>query len=451
MRRFQFSDGSSHKFWEIDLKGNSYTIRYGRIGTNGATIEKSWPTEEIAENEAGKLIREKTRKGYIEIGGSVESTIPGDSSSLAFEKALQTNPDDLAGWSAFADYLTEQQDPRAEFMRVQLALEDESLTKAERTALSKTEQKLFKANRRLYLGAELEDALIVKKEYPVAESNIRFHRGWLAELHNINLSESSQEEGELIDAFRQSSEARFLNELHFEYIASSFDLSPLASAPFCQSLRKFRVGEDEFRTHASGTGIPALVAACPRLESVIICAHGVDSNKLFSSPMPNVVELALNCNTNYQLAVLARNKSLKKLQILQFRPHADEGDEQAYLNSEGLELLGKSAYLTSLKQLSYHLWDGGDDMAEALIETGLLFRLEVLNLQHGNLTDAGAEQILEALQAEKHQLKTLILNDNALESEETLIDEFSELGIELQADSQHSGDGDEYLYNGDIE
>ena len=32
MPRYEFSDGKSNKFWQIELSGNSFTTTYGRIG-----------------------------------------------------------------------------------------------------------------------------------------------------------------------------------------------------------------------------------------------------------------------------------------------------------------------------------------------------------------------------------------------------------------------------------
>ena len=52
----------------------------------------------------------------------------------AFEQAILDNPNDLASYSAYSDWLQEQGDPRGEFIRVQLALEDESRPAPERSA-----------------------------------------------------------------------------------------------------------------------------------------------------------------------------------------------------------------------------------------------------------------------------------------------------------------------------
>jgi DNA ligase-1 len=66
-RRFQFVEGTSDKFWEIQTSGTEVTVRYGRTGSNGQTNTKSFPSEAAAQQHAEKLIAEKTEKGYEEM------------------------------------------------------------------------------------------------------------------------------------------------------------------------------------------------------------------------------------------------------------------------------------------------------------------------------------------------------------------------------------------------
>jgi predicted DNA-binding WGR domain protein len=66
MRRFEFSAGGSDKFWEITLEGNCFSVRYGRMGTDGQRQTKTFDTEQKAQKEHDKLIAEKIQKGYVE-------------------------------------------------------------------------------------------------------------------------------------------------------------------------------------------------------------------------------------------------------------------------------------------------------------------------------------------------------------------------------------------------
>jgi DNA ligase-1 len=64
-RRFEFAEGSSSKFWEIELRGNHHIVRFGKNGTEGQTRTKSFVSPEAACRDAEQLIVEKTRKGYV--------------------------------------------------------------------------------------------------------------------------------------------------------------------------------------------------------------------------------------------------------------------------------------------------------------------------------------------------------------------------------------------------
>jgi predicted DNA-binding WGR domain protein len=66
MRRFEFVEGTSSKFWEIEQSGTQLTVRFGRIGSNGQTQLKTFGSDEAARKEHDKLVAEKTKKGYSE-------------------------------------------------------------------------------------------------------------------------------------------------------------------------------------------------------------------------------------------------------------------------------------------------------------------------------------------------------------------------------------------------
>lgn len=56
--------GVSHKFYEVTVDGPVMTIRYGRIGTDGTSKSKEFPSNEAAAKEAAKKANAKRRKGY---------------------------------------------------------------------------------------------------------------------------------------------------------------------------------------------------------------------------------------------------------------------------------------------------------------------------------------------------------------------------------------------------
>ncbi|WP_233289280.1 WGR domain-containing protein [Kitasatospora sp. MBT63] len=68
MRRWEFVEGGSDKFWEAAVDGAVVTVRYGRCGTDGREQSKEFPTPEAAQVHFARTVAEKERKGYRETG-----------------------------------------------------------------------------------------------------------------------------------------------------------------------------------------------------------------------------------------------------------------------------------------------------------------------------------------------------------------------------------------------
>lgn len=66
-RRFEFIERNSSKFWEIEVSGTEVHIQFGRIGTAGQAVAKSFADQTAATRHAEKVIREKIGKGYTEV------------------------------------------------------------------------------------------------------------------------------------------------------------------------------------------------------------------------------------------------------------------------------------------------------------------------------------------------------------------------------------------------
>jgi predicted DNA-binding WGR domain protein len=74
IREMEFADGSSHKFWKIELSGSSHTVTFGKVGTSGQTQTKDFDSEDEAGKSYDKLVAEKLKKGYSETGTAATTT-----------------------------------------------------------------------------------------------------------------------------------------------------------------------------------------------------------------------------------------------------------------------------------------------------------------------------------------------------------------------------------------
>jgi predicted DNA-binding WGR domain protein len=84
MRRFELVDGTSKKFWEVRQDGVELHIGWGKIGTAGQSQVKTFDDVAAATAAAEKLIKEKTKKGYGEVGSD-----GGDASEVVGEPRVE--------------------------------------------------------------------------------------------------------------------------------------------------------------------------------------------------------------------------------------------------------------------------------------------------------------------------------------------------------------------------
>jgi uncharacterized protein (TIGR02996 family) len=477
MRTFTFAEGKSFKFWMIDLAGNQFTVTYGRVGTAGQTKVKTFSSPEAARKEHDSLIAEKLGKGYTETTPTVKAPA---SLRESLEQAVLANPDDLASHMAYADHLSDEGDPRGEFIRVQLALEDPGRTPAERKQLAQQEKKLLKTHARAWLG-DLAPLLLDQKpeeerKWDEVKVEYSFRRGWLdtLKLRQINVA--------FTRALAPSPCLRMLHRL--EIVDQNYEepgeyepgdgipedcytpaLYPLVRSPHLGNVRVLVLGEmptekeedDEqygWNCHTSGEGVVDMIKRMPHLEELYLLAHDVDTEQLFSMKTLHKLRiLQVYHGSAYPLGRLAKNTSLGKLTHLLCHPHAVEDlEEGAYIKLAGVRDLATSPSLSSLTHLRLRCSDMGDRGVRALLDSGILKRLRMLDLRHGCITDAGAA--LLAADPALRNLEVLDVGNNSLTS--TGIAALQATGVTVRTSHQWRPTGDdwqdgEYLFAGDIE
>jgi uncharacterized protein (TIGR02996 family) len=408
----------------------------------------------------------------------------------ALEDALVADPDDRAAHMAYADWLMEQGDPRGEFIQVQLALEDEGRSAAERKGLREREAALLKAHARQWLGS-LADYLIDARdatppraaavdprlaawerlfgapldqpgpEEVAADPGIldrrgyvfQFTRGWLASLSIRRLTE------EFAGVLALAPAARLLQRLTVRD-GEDYDppLAPLAGSDWVGRLRAFQLGQEDGPCHVGAEGAVTVIARMTRLEELRLFAHRVDTERLFAlQTLGHLRVLQIDHLRDYPLERLAENSALGKLTHLLIHPHAIEpGDEEPHLRLAHLSGVVNSPHLNSLTHLRFRLSDAGDEGCREVVRSGILTRLKVLDLRGGTVTDEGA-RVLAAC-PDLHRLELLDLSRNALTGEG--LDALRAAGIQVVAEGQwrrgpQGGVEDlgemEFLYEGDWE
>ncbi len=392
-RRFEFSEGSSNKFWEVKVEGEQQIVRFGKIGTPGQTKEKDFDSAGEAKADTKKLIAEKTGKGYLEVG-----VAPPPPSNPAVETQLATNPDDTKTWHVFADWLLEQGHPWAEMISV--AVQGKPNVKKQK----EVEQELLKG---------LEDSSITWKNGVAAEVDLqpqdcepgtmeetlerilRHPAGHYVRSLTLGLppdEDTNWQMESLVDVITECGPLPFLEQL---------DLSPDAEHMDQPSWR--RVGN-----------LAGLWEAAPHLKTLLLQgASGSDGGKpiaLGKMEAPWLEKFVYESGgLDKHVATTIGSTTLPKLTHLELL----FGREDYGCNGNVASLKGilDGSTLPALQYLGLKNSEWEKDLITAIASSKILPRLKKLDLSMGVLAQDAAE-LLRTHAAKFKHLEALDLTDN---------------------------------------
>jgi uncharacterized protein (TIGR02996 family) len=449
MRTFELRGKKAAKFWKAELQGDVILTLEGEVGTAGAREYDGAKDAAQAKKKYDRLIKQKLADGYVE---TTPVPPPAPPMQQALEEALAEAPDDLAAHMAYADYLTEQGDPRGEFVRVQLALEDERKSAAERKKLRQREKALLAEHGRAWLGEDLAAFLLDGRADDMSEAwwdvrgprgEFAFARGWLDHLKIDYLTEDYG------FTLAHAPSARLLRRLTIQSVWwQGRPYLWLNQSPYLRNVRvlevqgSYGIDADEFATHL------------PRLEELSLTASHSDPDAVFRChTLKHLRKLTAEAFQGADIEALAANPGMANLTHLSLHPHAmDEEERTAYIRLKDVRALVRSRHLKSLTHLTLRLSDAGDAGCKEIVKSGVLKRLKELDLGPGCITDEGA-RILAAC-PDLRRLQRLDLSRNRLTKAGTQA--LKQAGVEvIVRDQQRPGDGgeydDSYLYEGDCE
>ncbi|GMT99208.1 hypothetical protein KH5H1_33270 [Corallococcus caeni] len=419
MPRYEFTEGSSSKFWEITLEGTTLTKRWGRIGTDGQEKVEEFDSKAEAKKEYEAQVREKERKGYTLAGSAdgdggeatAESAVNPD-----LEAAILTKPDDVKGYLAYAEWLKGEGDPRAELILLQHSAMD--VPAATATAVGKKAAKFIEAHAQELLGESLAEA--VSDETLKLEWHLGFIRE--ARLGQVDY-DSTADIPDLLAELLAHPSARFLSRLTLGM--ASFDgendyddtLAVLAKAKPAPPLRSLFIGDFEFpdETEISWTQVgdlKPLYKVYPQLQELRVRGGEIGLGKI---DLPELRSFTVETGGLHQGSVKdivkAKWPKLESLEVWfgQENYGASGGvkDLKPLLDAEGVP---------ALRKLGLRNAEFTDELCAALPKSKILAQLEELDLSMGTMSDAGAQTLAENAKAFAH-LKALDVTQNFLTKE----------------------------------
>jgi len=411
-RYFELVEGTSRKFWEIKLDGESVTTRYGKIGTDGQTTEKELDGKSLAFKEYDKLIAEKTKKGYVEKDGGGGAS---DKRHPELEKAINADPYDATGYAVYADWLQDQGDPRGELISLQLTAETKRDAKLAKAAAAKLE-----GNAGYFLGPLADHT----KTYDgTGDDAFTWRFGFIhaAKLSHNQYSDDGFEGSmaEVLETLLRHPSGRFLTELVFGFNNDPNedpldDLIGILARKAPATIRKLHFGDFEYPDetemswyHVGNLG--KLWKAVPHLQALIVQGGEFE---LGTIELPELVRAEFRTGGLSAASAKAIAKAMwPRIEHLEVWYGEDEYGGTAKV-ADAAALLDRTD-LPRLTSLGIKNTSFTDELCGVLARGRLLPQLTRLDLSMGIMTDAGAQLLAAHKDAFTH-LAVLDVSDNYL-------------------------------------
>lgn len=463
-RRFEFAEGGSSKFWEITLDGDSHTVRFGKIGTPGQEKTKTFGSASEAQKDAEKLVGEKTKKGYAEVGGGGAEAGPPAPPIEGPEldehlAAIARAPSDVEKRQVFGDWLQSKGHPWGELIALNHAAAT-APNASKRAEFEKAVTQLIQKSGSAFLGD------LARAGRP---TRFEWNYGFLEEAVVASPTDKLVLK-ERLQTLLGLPVGRLLRKLtlhaqplkfvpHQDWDTSTDDivqpwkdvLPLLAKAP--ATLKALALGEPPPNSASGYVAKPdfaALAKALPALESLEVQCSGSD-NGLGKIEFPELKNLEIRlANADPQDLESIQKARLPKLERLTVwlggfsnctlddviaPAEWDEDNEDASrypdtyqasvleeleiydiesnLNAQSITAFVNSTFPATLKHLGLNSAPIGPDALDALCKAPVVKQLESLAIEGGTLGDSAVDVLLKNKDRLAH-LKEISLARNTL-------------------------------------
>lgn len=408
MRRFEFKDSRSYKFWEIEVEGLAFTARYGKVGTDGQTQTKSFASADKAAAAAEKKILEKVRKGYAEVGST-----PAKPAAPA-----GVSPDEE--FAVLADKLQARGDPWGQRIALSIAHAATEPKSAERRKLAKDLKQLEGDHAEHFFGAKLHALMQDKSFDKVARLTWEFGYIKRASVGMPEYGFKGPKAEEVLAAVMASPASEFIEQLTVGLIDYEGGGISDAHRAIAQGIVHPRlttvfigdfVADQQEISWVHHGDVSGLYAKAPALRTLRLRGAGIELGEL---EHPTLARLEIESGGLPESSVVSlANAKLPELAHVEI--WFGRTDYGGTTNIAALRPLFSSKTLPKLKHLGLQNSEMQDEIAIELAKSKLLTQVESVDMSMGTLREPGAQAILANAARFKH-LKSLNLSENFIPS-----------------------------------
>lgn len=434
MPRYEFKDGKSNKFWEIELEEESYTTRWGRIGTDGQETTKEFDSKSEARAEYDKLVASKVKKGYVLVGGGGGPQPAQRNAEL--EAAVLADLDGVDAYLVYGDWLVSKGDPRGELVAVQAAVARGDADAATRAREAELIAKVAEV--------DLGSAADLLEGGDLATVQVSYRLGFL---HRLRIGffdweqyeeHSDRDFADIVVRTLSGPGGAFVRELSLglNSLEGEADLDGMLRAlgkkgPF-PTVRSVVVGDFEFPdvTEISWVrvgDVGAVWKAFPNLERLEV--QGAEIN-LGAIHAPALRHLELRTGGLPAQALKSLSKaSFPELETLRVWTGSSHYGATSTMKDVAPLLDGRGT--PKLKTLGLMNSELANEIAAALPTAKILPQLKELDLSMGTMTDEGGQHVVAAAPAFAH-LERLHLHRNYLDATAAVLGTWSNVVLGSQ-------------------
>ncbi len=404
--RLEFKEGKSNKFWEAELGKTWVTVTFGRVGSAGQKKRHDLDNARDAAATYQKLIAQKKKKGYREVGG--EPPAPASVRDEKLEAAVRGDRERQAPYFVLSDFLQSSGEPIGELIAVQIA------------NANKPSPELKKRSNALIKKLSLLDADMGSLEFRwgLLESvRLENTRDWMDSKFDVRPVLEKLFGSVACTALRELKVGVIRWDEHMEDLQRLFEIA--ARFEWAKGLERLHLGdvEDVDMTHHSiGTVGKPISKTFPALRSLIL--HGGqhyaehDASLDFSGlDLPELKQLVIEtCSMNKKRLKALWAAKLPKLEGLTLW-FGDREDYGATATLKDLKPLLEGNVFPNLKHLGLANAGFEKELAVAVPKSTLAPQLESLDLSMGTLDDADVAGLVAAKKSFP-KLKSLDVSDN---------------------------------------
>lgn len=391
-RRFEYREGELAEFWEIEIEGERYTLRFGEIDRPhlAQTQVKRFSSRKKARAKARTKVAGKLARGFVEV--EIRDAVEESEQQRQLERALCEDLDDPMAWQVFGDWLVQRGDPHGEL--ILLGLQRAESEGEARLRLDARIAELEQEHRQRWLGGTLHGYVERAQQVRGLSIELGERHGYILRARISGFHAAKPRPDRVARTLLKAPAAGFLREFDIDYgDPEGLITNQLRALDELPALRVARIGvyRDSYA--------PLLLAKAPRLQELTIWGNA--SVDALEHPRLERLRIMLGSTAPWAVHAFAL-PNLRSLTLSLWRS-----------DFEGSGPLLTGVGLPKLERLGLVRCERLEELLPVIAASPLLQRVRVLDLSDGHLGPRGVPALL-ALARSFAQLEQLELQRNMI-------------------------------------